>query len=66
MERLAPVAQRIEYRSSEPMMGVRFPPGALKNLSGSVAEWLKAAVLKTAVPEMVPEVRILSLPPIFS
>lgn len=30
--------------------------------SGSVAERLKAAVLKTAVPETVPKVRILPLP----
>jgi hypothetical protein len=31
---------------------------------GGVAERLKAAVLKTAVPETVPEVRILSPPPL--
>lgn len=33
-----------------------------KKIIGSVAEWLKATVLKTVVPERVPEVRILSLP----
>ena len=30
---------------------------------GSVAEWFKAAVLKTAEPKMVPGVRIPALPP---
>lgn len=29
---------------------------------GSVAEWLKATVLKTVIPEMVSKVRILPLP----
>ena len=33
---------------------------------GDVAEWLKAAVSKTAVGETLPEVRILSSPPIFT
>lgn len=32
-------------------------------LSGSVAEWLKAAVLKTAEGETLPRVRISALPP---
>lgn len=34
-----------------------------RHLSGRVAEWLKAAVLKTAVRASVPWVRIPPLPP---
>ena len=33
------------------------------NKLGSVREWFNRAVSKTAVPETVPEVRILPLPP---
>ena len=35
----------------------------LPPLSGRVAEWLKAPVLKTGIPETVSGVRIPSLPP---
>ena len=33
---IAPIAQRIEYRSSEPRMGVRFPLGAHKHTDNDV------------------------------
>ena len=36
----------------------------MRRYLGSVPEWLNGLVLKTGIPEMVSEVRILPLPPV--
>ena len=42
------------------------PPHSNEGANGRVAEWFKAAVLKTAVGASPPWVRIPPLPPIYS